>query len=186
VDTLVLAARVALSLAVVLGVLWFLQRRLSRSARGKRATSVVTVVTRQGISPKASVVVVDVEGSRYLLGVTEQSITLLSSGDAPAAPAALVAVPAAVPAAVPTPVAAPAAENTSAGAFAQALQAEGELAVVPAAAAEGAYRRPRDRASRSGITPAATPVDGSPLAGSILSGATWRLAAAALRQRRAG
>jgi flagellar protein FliO/FliZ len=185
VDTLVLAARVALSLAVVLGVLWFLQRRLSRSARGKRATSVVTVVTRQGISPKASVVVVDVEGSRYLLGVTEQSITLLSSGDAPAAPAALVAVPAAVPAAVPTPVAAPAAENTSAGAFAQALQAEGELAVVPAAA-EGAYRRPRDRASRSGITPAATPVDGSPLAGSILSGATWRLAAAALRQRRAG
>jgi flagellar protein FliO/FliZ len=185
VDTLVLAARVALSLAVVLGVLWFLQRRLSRSARGKRATSVVTVVTRQGISPKASVVVVDVEGSRYLLGVTEQSITLLSSGDAPAAPAALVAVPAAVPAAVPTPVAAPAAENTSAGAFAQALQAEGEPAVVPAAA-EGAYRRPRDRASRSGITPAATPVDGSPLAGSILSGATWRLAAAALRQRRAG
>jgi flagellar protein FliO/FliZ len=185
VDTLVLAARVALSLAVVLGVLWFLQRRLSRSARGKRATSVVTVVTRQGISPKASVVVVDVEGSRYLLGVTEQSITLLSSGDAPAAPAALVAVPAAVPAAVPTLVAAPAAENTSAGAFAQALQAEGEPAVVPAAA-EGAYRRPRDRASRSGITPAATPVDGSPLAGSILSGATWRLAAAALRQRRAG
>jgi flagellar protein FliO/FliZ len=182
VDTLVLAARVALSLAVVLGVLWFLQRRLSRSARGKRATSVVTVVTRQGISPKASVVVVDVEGSRYLLGVTEQSITLLSSGDAPAAPAALVAVPAAVP----TLAAAPAAENTSAGAFAQALQAEGELAVVPAAAAEGAYRRPRDRASRSGITPAATPVDGSPLAGSILSGATWRLAAAALRQRRAG
>jgi flagellar protein FliO/FliZ len=182
VDTLVLAARVALSLAVVLGVLWFLQRRLSRSARGKRATSVVTVVTRQGISPKASVVVVDVEGSRYLLGVTEQSITLLSSGDAPAAPAALVAVPAAVP----TLAAAPAAENTSAGAFAQALQAEGELAVVPAPAAEGAYRRPRDRASRSGITPAATPVDGSPLAGSILSGATWRLAAAALRQRRAG
>jgi flagellar protein FliO/FliZ len=183
VDTLVLAARVALSLAVVLGVLWFLQRRLSRSARGKRATSVVTVVTRQGISPKASVVVVDVEGSRYLLGVTEQSITLLSSGDAPAAPAALVAVPAAVP----TLVAAPAAENTSAGAFAQALQAEGELAVVPAAAAAGgAYRRPRDRASRSGLTPAAAPVDGSPLAGSILSGATWRLAAAALRQRRAG
>jgi flagellar protein FliO/FliZ len=193
-DTLVLAARVALSLAVVLGVLWFLQRRVSRSTRVKRAASAVTVVTRQGIAPKASVVVVDIEGSRYLLGVTEQSVTLLSSGEAPVPPAVLAAVPVPAPVAVPAavsvaPLAGPtvAGGSPSAGAFAQSLEAEGGFPVAPAADPESAYRRPRDRASRrSPIAQPASPAAGSPLAGSILSGATWRQAAAALRQRRAG
>ncbi|MFD3444992.1 FliO/MopB family protein [Microbacteriaceae bacterium 4G12] len=194
-DTLVLAARVALSLAVVLGVLWFLQRRVSRSTRVKRAASVVTVVTRQGIAPKASVVVVDVEGSRYLLGVTEQSVTLLSSGQAPVSPAALSAVPS-VPSSVAPSSAAPSsaaqvAVPASAGAFAQVLEAEGasaaptsaitSAAVTPAEAEDAVLRRPRDRASRLGRSDAT-----SPLAGSILSGETWRQAGLALRQRRAG
>ena len=201
-DTLVLAARVALSLAVVLGVLWFLQRRVSRSTRGKRAASAVTVVTRQGIAPKASVVVVDVEGSRYLLGVTEQSVTLLSSGQAPVSPAVLSAVPSPSPRSESCQVT-EAAVPASAGAFAQVLEAEGAFAApsttapspAPAPTATTAtvtsgdaeaedvvLRRPRDRASRLGRPVAAT----SPLAGSILSGDTWRQAGLALRQRRAG
>ncbi len=191
-DTLVLAARVAVSLAVVLGVLWFLQRRVSRSTRVKRAASAVTVVTRQGIAPKASVVLVDVEGSRYLLGVTEQSVTLLSSGEAPVAPATLTAVPV-LPAPVPSAASvlpAPAsvsAVSGSAGAFAQVLQAETAPAASVTAAAgieaeDVVLRRPRDRASRTGRPSAAT----SPLAGSILSADTWRQAGNALRQRRAG
>lgn len=82
-DTLLIALRVALSLAVVLGLLWFLQRRLTRTGRAKRASELVSVVTRQGISPKASVVVVDVDGTRFLLGVTDQSVTVLHSAVAP-------------------------------------------------------------------------------------------------------
>ena len=187
-DTLVLALRVALSLAVVLAALWFLQRRVSRSTRVKRAASAVTVVTRQGISPKASVVVVDVEGSRYLLGVTEQSVTLLSQGDAPAAPAALSAVPSAAPLAPATPLVAPAVQPESASAFAQALHAEtGTGTGTAAAEAEHeSLRRPRDRAarfggarvgrpaaqpaSRSRAAHAAAPADASPLAGPDLAG----------------
>ncbi|WP_120337143.1 flagellar biosynthetic protein FliO [Cryobacterium soli] len=80
-DTVVVALRVVLSLAVVLGLLWVLQRRLSRGP-GKRTANVVTIVGRQGLGQKASVVVVDVDGRRFVLGVTEQSINVLHGGEA--------------------------------------------------------------------------------------------------------
>jgi flagellar protein FliO/FliZ len=186
VDTLVLAARVALSLAVVLGVLWFLQRRVSRSTRVKRAASAVAVVARQGIGPKASVVVVDVEGTRYLLGVTEQSVTLLSSGQTPSEPAALAAV---TPAALEDTRDAGRPVPASANAFARALHAESASSASNEDTENLPLRRPRDRASRSGAARVASggpAASASPLAGSILSGATWRQAGTALRQRRAG
>ncbi|HUG51394.1 MAG TPA: flagellar biosynthetic protein FliO [Terrimesophilobacter sp.] len=78
-----LALRVVLSLAVVLGLLWIVQRRLGRKARRNNTGDLVTVVTRRGISQKASVVVVDVDGMRYLLGVTEQSVNVLGTSEAP-------------------------------------------------------------------------------------------------------
>ncbi|QYF74674.1 flagellar biosynthetic protein FliO [Cryobacterium sp. PAMC25264] len=80
-DTVVVALRVVLSLAVVLGLLWVLQRRLSRGP-GTRTANVVTVVGRQGLGQKVSVVVVDVDGRRFVLGVTEQSVTVLHGGEA--------------------------------------------------------------------------------------------------------
>lgn len=80
-----LALRVMLSLAVVLGLLWIVQRRLGRKSRGNNTGDLVTVVTRRGISQKASVVVVDVEGTRYLLGVTEQSVNVLGTSEVPVA-----------------------------------------------------------------------------------------------------
>lgn len=80
-----LALRVVLSLAVVLGLLWIVQRRLGRKARKNNTGDLVTVVTRRGISQKASVVVVDVEGMRYLLGVTEQTVNVLGTSEAPIA-----------------------------------------------------------------------------------------------------
>ena len=80
-----LALRVVLSLAVVLGLLWIVQRRLGRKSRKNNTGDLVTVVTRRGISQKASVVVVDVDGMRYLLGVTEQSVNVLGTSEAPVA-----------------------------------------------------------------------------------------------------
>lgn len=82
-ETVYLALRVLLSLAVVLGLLWMVQRRLTRNGRLSGAVKQVTVVTRQSIAPKASVVVIEAEGQRFLLGVTEQSVTVLSTTDAP-------------------------------------------------------------------------------------------------------
>lgn len=83
-ETVVLALRVALSLAVVLGLLWVLQRRFSRGAR-TGARKLVRVVERQTIGPKASVVVVDADGQRFLLGVTDQAVNVLDTREAPAA-----------------------------------------------------------------------------------------------------
>ena len=76
-DTLIVAVRVALSLGVVLALLWYLQRRLSRGARALGIANPVTVVGRQPIGQKASVVVVEVDGTRLVLGVTEQAVTVL-------------------------------------------------------------------------------------------------------------
>lgn len=80
-DTLFVALRVLLSLAAVVGLLWFLQRRITKGTRSTRATKLVNVVTRQGIAQKASVVVIDVEGKRFLLGVTEHSVTVLDANE---------------------------------------------------------------------------------------------------------
>ncbi|SDN03318.1 flagellar protein FliO/FliZ [Cryobacterium flavum] len=76
-DTLIVAVRVVLSLGVVLALLWYLQRRLSRGARAHGIANPVTVVGRQPIGQKASVVVVEVDGTRLVLGVTEQAVTVL-------------------------------------------------------------------------------------------------------------
>ncbi|MDJ0338880.1 flagellar biosynthetic protein FliO [Cryobacterium sp. PH31-O1] len=76
-DTLIVAVRVVLSLGVVLALLWYLQRRLSRGVLAKGSINPVTVVGRQPIGQKASVVVVEVDGTRLVLGVTEQAVTVL-------------------------------------------------------------------------------------------------------------
>ena len=164
-DTLFLALRVVISLAAVLGLLWAIQKKVAtKTGRGAKQAKHVTVVARQGISGKASVAVVDVEGVRYVLGVTEQSVSVIGSTVAP------------VDATVTAISAAPAAGS----AFAAVLeQTPAPIAVQPDP--EPVVLSPR-RAARA----AATPVAASPIAGSILSASTWKQAAAAMRtQKRA-
>jgi flagellar protein FliO/FliZ len=79
VDTVFLALRVIISLAVVLGVLWYLQKKLSKRGVGKAAGKAVTLIGRQAVGPKASVAVVEIDGRRLVLGVTEHSVTVLHS-----------------------------------------------------------------------------------------------------------
>jgi flagellar protein FliO/FliZ len=86
VDTLFLGLRVVISLAAVLGVIWFLQRRLTkRGGRGRAAQKPITVVSRQGLGNKASVAVLDIDGRRFVVGVTEHAINVLHSSETPAA-----------------------------------------------------------------------------------------------------
>lgn len=179
-ETVFIALRVALSLGVVLGLLWVIQRRLSSTGRAKRSAGVVNVITRQGISPKASVVVVDVDGTRFLLGVTDSSVTVLHSADAPAEEAGLALAPVAELTNTTTSTATASAFASSLSAAAAAAAAA-PVAVAPATTApafddDAAYRRPRNRDR----------MPSSALEGSVLSAATWRQAGAALRQRRAG
>ncbi|MEW1822775.1 flagellar biosynthetic protein FliO [Arthrobacter sp. NPDC080031] len=84
-DSLILGLRVLVALGAVLGLIWVLQRRLLKGkAKGRRrANTTLTVVSRQTVGQKASVVVVDAGDKRFLLGVTEHAINVLHSGDVP-------------------------------------------------------------------------------------------------------
>lgn len=73
--------RVVLSLAAVFGLLWYFQKRVARGARGQER--LITVVSKQGITPKAAIVTLDTEGRRFVIGVTEQSMTVIYETDAP-------------------------------------------------------------------------------------------------------
>ena len=65
--TLLLAARVVLSLAVVLALLWFIARRVSRTGVVSRGVR-LEVLARQNLTRRAGVALVAVEGRRFLLG----------------------------------------------------------------------------------------------------------------------
>lgn len=79
-STVVLGLRVVLSLAVVLGLVWWLSRR-NAGTRVKAPT--MSVVGRQSLGRHAGVAVVEVEGRRLLLGVTDQRVALLTELDVP-------------------------------------------------------------------------------------------------------
>ncbi|QSB22332.1 FliO/MopB family protein [Curtobacterium sp. 24E2] len=194
-DTLLVTLRVALSLGVVLVLMWVLHRASKKRFAGKtsgRRAATVEVVGRQGLGGKASVVVVDVEGERLVLGVSEQGVSLLTSGQAPAPELTIVTGPVQLPVR-PAP---------SADVFGQelALQADAPTSLqarperrgrvdpepaggahLPADAATPLPMRPRNRRPQRTPLPTA-----QQLQGSILSVDTWRQAAAALRNRRVG
>ncbi|MBN9239757.1 MAG: flagellar biosynthetic protein FliO [Micrococcales bacterium 70-64] len=86
-DDVFLVLRVIVSLAAVLGVIWYIQRRVSRGSRVKQSKKAITVVGRQGVGARASVAVIDVDGKRFILGVTEHSVNILHTSDTPEAPA---------------------------------------------------------------------------------------------------
>ena len=158
-DQVFVALRVLLSLAAVVGLLWVLQRRITRGARTSRTAKLVTVVTRQGISQKASVVVIDVEGQRFLLGVTEHSVTVLNTSEIVAESV------------VEAPVQASVAVTSSTSARASA-------AVFGEVMSFTTSPIPRDVPRAVLIRPTGA------LNGSILSPATWKRAVMALRQSR--
>ena len=85
-DALILGLRVVVALGAVLGLMWFLQRRLGKGTGRRRADRALTIVSRQSLGQKASVVVVDAAGQRFLLGVTEHTVNVLHTGDIPPEP----------------------------------------------------------------------------------------------------
>ncbi|MCC3295785.1 flagellar biosynthetic protein FliO [Arthrobacter sp. zg-Y411] len=164
-ETLFLGLRVLVSLGAVLGLLWWLQRRFARTNGSAASQPEVRVISRQPITPKASVVVLETGGQRFLLGVTEGSVNVLHTADAPE-PA-------------PDTAAAP-----DAG-FAASLKAAGAdgisrdpYAPVPAGHTADSRRAARGAHALPGVTPGK-----SPLSGSILSPDTWRQTGAVLRSR---
>ncbi len=164
-ETFLAGARVVVSLAVVLGLLWMLQRRLTRGSRKSAAGHPVTIVTKQAISPKASVVIIDVEGTRLLLGVTEHAVSVLQTADAPE-PVIELAPAAAAPA--------------GARAFAESLSTvtAAKFTSRKAVAAKKPSTKDPDFTAVTAFTAQ------GPLAGSILSRTTWKQLGTTLRRGR--
>ncbi len=77
--TVVNAVLILIASIVVLAVIAIVVRRYAAS-RGSAHGLPIRIIARQPIAPKASVVIVDIGDKRLLLGVTEQSVTLLGSG----------------------------------------------------------------------------------------------------------
>lgn len=81
-----LVIRVVLSLAVVLGLLWFIARTSSRRFGGS-ARSMVRVVARQPLARTASLAVVEVGDRVLVVGVSENGVSLLTEMDPSELPA---------------------------------------------------------------------------------------------------
>jgi flagellar protein FliO/FliZ len=83
-----LVIRVVLSLAVVLGLLWFIARTSSRRFGGS-ARTMVRVVARQPLARTASLAVVEVGDRVLVVGVSENGVSLLTEMDPSELPAEL-------------------------------------------------------------------------------------------------
>lgn len=105
-DTLFLLLRVAVALGVVVAVLWFVRRRFAkgngtgasaakaapagrRTLLGMRSRgSGASVRGRHALGQKSSVAVVEFDGREFLLGVSEQGVTVLHAAQPEPTPAA--------------------------------------------------------------------------------------------------
>lgn len=190
-DTLFVALRVLLSLGAVLALLWFLQRRFARgglgvqSAKKDRSAHTLSVVQRQGVGGKSSVVVVEYGEKYFLLGVSESNVTLLHSADlvssaaendeAREAPVAPVRALTAVNMQESTPASASTSTSASTSDDFAAVMAQAGLENLRTENSEPVYT------SRAAAKMAKSQ---GRLAGSILAPDTWKQAAAFVRNSR--
>jgi len=159
VDAVFLVLRVVVALGVVLAVIWVAHRQLSRRRSGSKKASLVQVVARQSLSPKASVAIVDADGRRLVLGVTEHGVSVLSDRPAPVHDAEFDAVlAAAVAPAEPVPVEASAQPSADTDADAPPTRRAALAAASTGPASHGSRR------------------------GSILSAETWKRSLAGVKE----
>jgi len=154
-STAVLVLRVALSLACVLGLLWWLARRTAGrpGVRRPRAVTPIVVVGRQSLGGRASVALVEVAGRHLLLGIGEQGVSLLTEVT------------------LPEPEPEPRAEQRE-------VLDPAELERLL-----GAPLDPTLPLSAPAARMPAVPTQRNPLDGSILAPSTWRRAVVAVQER---
>ncbi|HEV7949202.1 MAG TPA: flagellar biosynthetic protein FliO [Glaciihabitans sp.] len=159
-DTLFVALRVVVSLGAVLAVIWVAHRQITRRGSIGHADKPITIIGRQAVGQKASVVIIEVDGTRLLLGVTDHNISVLTETEKPAAPVA----------------------RSFSRHLAIAEQAAAPVDTAASTTNGAELRRPRQRPpiARSGSS--LSPASHGLLRGSILSAETWKLSWTALRQ----
>ena len=96
-DSLLLALRVLVALAVVVALVWYLARRIEGRGADRSREAEVRVIDRQGLGRRSGVAVVAAGNRRLLVGFAEQGVQLLTE---------LAPVPTQPKAAAPAPTAA--------------------------------------------------------------------------------
>jgi len=184
-----LALRVVLSLAVVLGLLWMISRLTAKRLGGRRG-GLVQVHARQPLGRSASVNIVTVGGKTLLIGVTENTVNLITELDADVVEQAAIAPVVSLVAAAsqeadasngesaddPADPADDAADDAAEDEPVATNAFAAVLAQVNASAKEQSVLRP------VAPRPTAVPADGA-LAGSLLSLGTWKQTFAAVSGR---
>ncbi len=81
----------------MLGAIWLLQRRVARGAKKERTHDTVRIVSKRSLGAKAQLVVAEIDGARYVLGVSDGGISVIDRIDAAAERTASVAPVTALP-----------------------------------------------------------------------------------------
>jgi flagellar protein FliO/FliZ len=76
-----LVLRIGFSLLIVFGLMWGLAKVARRPLGSKRGTGALSVLNRQQLSRGSSVAVVQVADKAFVLGVTDQQVSLLGETD---------------------------------------------------------------------------------------------------------
>jgi flagellar protein FliO/FliZ len=174
-DQVLLAIRVIVSLAVVIGLMW----AISRLTRGRTTTKGVPleIVSRAAVGKKASVVVVRIGERGLVVGVTEHSMALLAEIEIENEP---VTAEQRTPLDLSTALLVEEAGYGSADLVDQVArldQPDGSVVALPVALPVGV------EAPRHGTGRRAAPETSTPLTGSVLSPQTWRDMAQVLREK---
>ena len=165
-DTAAMLARVAFSLAVVIGLMWVLAKFMRGKSAAQRNTSSLSVVTRMSVGRRSSIAVLAIGDRHLVVGVTDEHINLLA--DLPAPPEIIEAVADPRRTTIDLAATTPIALSGSAT----------ELLAIDSAASP----------SPAGTTAAVTSVEitaktSGPLTGSILSPTTWKQTVNVIRER---
>jgi len=176
----IVGLRVLLSLACVLGLIWYAGRKLSGTTGLRRQRSVpMNVIGRQSLGKGAGIALVEVAGRVLLLGVGEQGVRVLIEVAPPVGDISVHAL---------------AGDDRAVGATTE-LREELDLAeldglagcvermapAAPGLAAEGLARL----AGLAGLSASVSARESGALHGSLLSRGTWRRAVDVVQQRTA-
>ena len=185
-----LVARVALSLACVVGLIWYAGRRLGAPAKaGRRADGEhdVRVVGRQNMGRHSGVAVLAIGNRRVLVGYGEQQVTMLTELGPVVAPVED-GTPTKQRSRAPSRPAlvgrATARDDAGLAAAVGAADKPGRTVPTTSVSRTGAQGRTATTKGRAaGALGAAGAVPGGALAGSVLAPDTWRTFVHALQDR---
>jgi flagellar protein FliO/FliZ len=158
-DSAMLALRVLLALVCVVGLIWYIGRRVGGGpAQRSSREHTVRLVGRQSVGRHAGVAVVAVGSRRLLVGYGDQQVTLLTE----------------LGPVVDLPPAATAEQTGPRRDWVATARSSAGRVPTP-------HAEPTDAALPADLT--LTPADVAPLRGSILAPATWRQTVRALQDR---